>query len=578
MYDLLIRNGTIVDGTGAPARQGDVAVKDGKVVAVGEHLDGEAAETVDATGKLVTPGFVDIHTHYDGQATWDEVLDPSAGHGVTTVVAGNCGVGFAPVHPGQEEWLIQLMEGVEDIPGTALAEGMSWDWESFPEYLDVLDRRHYAIDIGTQVAHGAVRGYVMGERGARNEPATPEDIEAMAAIVKEAIEAGALGFSTSRTLAHRAIDGEPVPGTFAAEDELFGIGRVLGEVGRGVFELAPAAIDGLDASDPFKEIEWMRRLAAETGRPVSFALLQLDPSPELWRELMDLSLEAIEAGAPLYPQVASRPFGLLTGLQTNHVFQKRPTFMALADLPLPELVEALRDPATKAQILAEEDAPPDPTVLFDGVGAFLLGMADNLYVMGDPPDYEPTRETSIGGIAEATGRDRQELIYDEMLRNDGQGFLMLPLFNYSHGDHEAIREQLQHPAAVLGLGDGGAHCGMICDASLPTYTLTHWARDRSRGEKLPLEWLIRKQTKDTAALYGLTDRGTLEVGRRADLNVIDHEALTLHSPRLVHDLPAGGRRLIQEASGYELTAVNGVVTRRKGVDTGARPGRLVRGA
>jgi N-acyl-D-aspartate/D-glutamate deacylase len=505
------------------------------------------------------------------------VLDPSAGHGVTTVVAGNCGVGFAPVHPGQEQWLIQLMEGVEDIPGTALAEGMTWDWETFPEYLDVLDSRRFAIDIGTQVAHGAVRGYVMGDRGAKNEPATPEDIDAMAAIVKEALEAGALGFSTSRTLAHRAIDGEPVPGTFAAEDELFGIGRTLGELGKGVFELAPAAIDGLDASDPFKEIDWMRRLGAEIGRPISFALRQLDPAPELWRQLMDLSLEAIENGADLRPQVASRPFGLLTGLQTNHVFQKRPTFMGLADLPLDELVVALKDPATKAAILGEADAPPDPDVLFDGVGAFLLAMSDRLYVMGEPPDYEPTRETSIGGIAEATGRDHQDLIYDHMLDNDGQGFLMLPLFNYSHGDHEAIREQLLHPAAVLGLGDGGAHCGMICDASLPTYSLTHWARDRRRGEKLPLEWLVRKQTKDTAELYGMTDRGTLEPGMRADLNVIDHEALTLRSPRLVRDLPAGGRRLIQEADGYVLTAVNGVVTRRDGVDTGARPGRLVRG-
>jgi N-acyl-D-amino-acid deacylase len=576
MYDLIIRNGTIVDGTGADARRGDVAVKDGKVVAVGADLEGEAAETVDADGKLVTPGFVDIHTHYDGQATWDDVLDPSAGHGVTTVVAGNCGVGFAPVHPGKEQWLIQLMEGVEDIPGTALAEGMTWNWESFPEYLDVLDSRKYAIDIGTQVPHGAVRGYVMGERGAKNEPATAEDIAQMAAIVKEGIEAGGLGFSTSRTLAHKAMDGEPVPGTFAAEDELFGIGRVLGEVGRGVFELAPAAIDGMDSADPFNEIDWMRRLGGEIGRPVSFALLQLDPAPELWRQLMDLSLEAIDAGANLRPQVASRPFGLLTGLQTNHVFGKRPTFMGLSHLPLDELVVALKDPATKQAILSEADAPPDPNVLFDGIGMFLGMMIDKTYVMGEPPDYEPTHETSIAGIAEATGRDKYELLYDRMLDNDGQSFLMLPLFNYSHGDHEAIREQLLHPSAVLGLGDGGAHCGMICDASLPTYSLTHWARDRSRGQQLPLEWLIQKQTKDTAELYGMTDRGTLEPGMRADLNVIDHQALTLHSPRLVRDLPAGGRRLIQEADGYALTAVNGVVTRRDGVDTGARPGRLVR--
>jgi N-acyl-D-aspartate/D-glutamate deacylase len=577
MYDLLITGGTIVDGTGEPARPGNVAVKGGKVVAVGTDLGTEAAETIDAGGKLVTPGFVDIHTHYDGQATWDEVLDPSAGHGVTTVVMGNCGVGFAPVHPGQEDWLIQLMEGVEDIPGTALAEGMSWGWESFPEYLDALDQRRLSIDIGTQVAHGAVRGYVMGERGAKNEPATPDDIAAMAAIVRDAIEAGALGFSTSRTLAHRAIDGEPVPGTFAAEDELFGIGRTLGEAGRGVFELAPAAIDGLDSASPFKEIDWMRRLSAEIDRPVSFALLQLDPAPDLWRELMDLSLEAIDDGAQLKPQVASRPFGLLTGLQTHHVFAKRPTYLSLSHLPLDELVVALKDPATRAAILSEDDLAADPDKIFDGVGAFLGMMIDRLYVMGEPPDYEPTRETSIGGLAEAEGRSKQEVLYDRLLDEDGRALLMLPLFNYSNGDHEAIREQLTHPSAVLGLGDGGAHCGMICDASLPTYTLTHWARDRTRGAKLPLEWLIRKQTKDTAELYGLTDRGTLEVGQRADLNVIDHERLTLHSPRLVHDLPAGGRRLIQEAEGYVATVVKGEVTRRNGVDTGARPGRLVRG-
>jgi N-acyl-D-aspartate/D-glutamate deacylase len=577
MYDLLIRRGTIVDGTGEPARTGDVAVKDGKVVAVGPDLAGEAAEVIDADGLLVTPGFVDIHTHYDGQATWDEVLDPSAGHGVTTVVMGNCGVGFAPVHPGQEDWLIQLMEGVEDIPGTALAEGMTWGWESFPEYLDALDQRKLAIDIGTQVAHGAVRGYVMGERGAKNEPATPDDIDAMAAIVKEAIEAGALGFSTSRTLAHRAIDGEPVPGTFAAEDELFGIGRTLGEVGRGVFELAPAAIDGLDAASPFKEIDWMRRLSAEIDRPVSFALLQLDPAPTLWRELMDESLAAIDAGAQLRPQVASRPFGLLTGLQTHHVFAKRPTYMAMADLPLDERVVRMKDPSVREAILDEDDAPADPSILFDGVGVFLGAMIHNLYVMGDPPDYEPTRETSIGGLAEAEGRTMHEVLYDRLLDDDGRALLMLPLFNYSDGDHEAIREQLTHPTAVLGLGDGGAHCGMICDASLPTYTLTHWARDRSRGERLPLEWLVRKQTRDTAELYGLTDRGTIEAGQRADLNVIDHEGLTLRSPRLVHDLPAGGRRLIQEADGYVATIVAGEVTRRHGQDTGARPGRLIRG-
>ena len=576
MFDLKITGGRIVDGTGAAPYAGEIGIVDGVIVAVGPSVEGDAATTIDATGRIVTPGFVDIHTHYDGQVTWDDLLEPSSGHGVTTVVMGNCGVGFAPVRPGSEEWLIQLMEGVEDIPGTALTEGISWGWESFPEYLDVVAKRELAVDVGTQIAHGAVRGYVMGERGARNEPATPEDIAAMHTIVREAIEAGAMGVSTSRTIGHKAIDGEPVPGTFAAEDELYGLGRALAEAGKGVFELAPAGSAGLDLIAPKKEIDWMRRLSAETGRPVTYALLQVAGAPDLWREMMDESLKACDMGSQLYPQVAGRPFGMLIGLQTHHAFSKRPTFVSLAHLPWPELVAELRKPAVKAAILGEDDLAPDPTKLFDSMNLMVQGMLGSLYVIGDPPDYEPTQDRTVAAMAEAAGVSALEMAYDQFCENDGQALLMAPIFNYHEGNHDAIREQLLHPQGVSGLSDGGAHCGMICDASIPTFMLTHWARDRSRGPGLDLELVVKKQSHDTARLFGMTDRGTLEVGMRADLNVIDHDALTLEAPRLVHDLPAGGRRLMQGASGYDYTIVNGQITRRNGVDTGARPGRLVR--
>jgi len=576
LYDLKISGGTVVDGTGADRFVGDVAVKDGVIVHVGPSAPGDAARTIDATGLVVTPGFVDCHTHYDGQVTWDDELNPSAGHGVTTVVMGNCGVGFAPVHPGSEEWLIQLMEGVEDIPGAALSEGITWGWETFPEYLDVLDQRRLGIDVGTQVPHGAVRAYVMGERGARNEPATPEDIEAMGRIVEEAIEAGALGVSTSRVLGHRAMDGEQVPGTFAAEDELFGIGRALQRQGRGVFELAPAGADGQDLVRARREVDWMRRLSAEVGAPVTFAMLQVDAEPNLWREIMAESLAAIDEGARLHPQVAARPFGLLVGFQTHHPFGLRPSYRELADLAIDERIQFLRRPAVRSRILAEDDVEPDRQ-LFSGLPALIRMALHKLYILGDPPDYEPTVEQSVAHLAQRTDTDPLEAVYDALCEQDGEALLMLPLFNYTDGDHEAIREQLLHPTSVSGLSDGGAHCGMICDASIPTYLLTHWARDRTRGARLPLEWVVRKQTRDTAHLFGLTDRGELAVGKKADLNVIDLEGLTLRSPRLVHDLPAGGRRLLQEAVGYRHTIVSGQETRRDGIDTGARPGRLVRG-
>ncbi|HEX4427987.1 MAG TPA: amidohydrolase family protein [Frankiaceae bacterium] len=584
MLDAKIVGGLVVDGTGAEPYRADVGIKDGQIVEVSRSgIASEAVESLDATGRIVTPGFVDIHTHYDGQVTWDPLLEPSSLHGVTTIVAGNCGVGFAPVRPGSEAELIALMEGVEDIPGSALTEGMTWGWESFPEYLDVVGRRELAIDFGVQVAHGSVRTYAMGERGARNEPATPEDIEAMSRIVQEAIEAGALGFSTSRTLGHRAMNGEPVPGTFAAEDELFGLGRAMARGGQAVFELAPAGSAGEDLVAPARELEWMSRLSAEIDRAVSFALIQVDAAPHLWRELMDSSAAAFEAGARLYPQVAARPFGMLTGFAGNHAFTHRPTYRALAHLSPDERAQELVKPAVRAAILAETDVAVDPNKQFDGMKDLYQMATDRIYYLGDPPDYEPTRERTVAAIAEDRGVTPLEAMYDLMVESaSGAGpataMLMLPFFNYAEANHDAIREMFLHPAGVSGLSDGGAHCGMICDASYPTFLLTHWARDRYRGKGLPLEYVVKKQTADTAALFGLNDRGVLAAGKKADINVIDFEGLTLHTPRMAYDLPAGGRRLVQDASGYVATMVSGAVTRRNGIDTGARPGRLVRGA
>ncbi len=573
MHDLVIRGGTVVDGTGTPARTADVAVDDGRISGVGSFAADSATRTVDADGLLVTPGWVDIHTHYDGQATWDEVLAPSSWHGVTTIVTGNCGVGFAPAKPDRHDWLIGLMEGVEDIPGTALAEGIEWEWETFPEYLDSLDQRHWTVDIGTQIAHGAVRAYVMGERGARNEPATPEDIRAMKQVVKEAIVAGALGFSTSRTLAHVAIDGEPVPGTFAAEDELFGIGSALGELGTGVFELAPAGTAGEDTVAPKKEVDWMRRLSAAIRRPVTFALLQVDSAPGLWREIMDESLRAVADGADLWPQVAGRATGLLSGHFTTYcLFDLIPEYQNLKakDLPAEDLLAALRTPEVRRSI---EQWEPGPASVERMEQAYRTTFA-----LGSPPEYEPGPERSLVGIAATTGRTPLSVAYDAMLESDGQGLLYVPILNYSDGDLEPARQMLLHPRAAAGLADGGAHCGVICDAGQPTFMLTHWTRDRTRGERLPLEWMVKKQTHDTARLYGLGDRGTLEVGALADINLIDYERLQLGNPTVVADLPAGGKRLVQGASGYVETIKAGMTTFADGNDTSARPGALLRGA
>ncbi len=576
IHDLIIRGGTVVDGTGAPRFLAEIAIGNGRITAIGNDL-GDATEVLEATGLIVTPGFVDIHTHYDGQATWDSLLEPSSGHGVTTVVAGNCGVGFAPVRPGKEEWLVQLMEGVEDIPGTALHEGISWGWESFPEYLDLLDSRRYAIDIAAYIGHGPLRAYVMGDRGARNEPATNDDIAGMKKLVTEAIMAGAVGFSSSRTLNHKARDGEPVPGTFAAEDELNGLADGVVDAGGGLFEVAPQGLE-FEAEVFLGEVDLLSRIALRTKLAVTFAMLQNERNPDSWRIALAKVDETNAAGGNMRPQIAARPFGMMIGWANNNPFTKRPTLISLVSrFSGEQLFAELRKPAVRATILSEADLAADPSIQFDGLASFLQTMLDKVYAMGDPPNYEPSPENTVAELAAARGVSPMEMAYDLLNESNGTAFLMLPFFNYVGGTQDAIYEMLQHPATVSGLSDGGAHCRMICDASIPTYVITHWARDR-KSLKLTLEQAVKMQTYDTADVVGFHDRGTIEVGKRADINVIDIDELELEYPRAVDDLPAGGRRLMQAARGYVATIVNGEVTRRNGIDTGARPGRLVRSA
>ncbi len=568
MHDVVIRGGTVVDGTGAIGRVADVAITDGVITEVG-LVDGSARRELDADGLLVTPGIVDIHTHFDGQITWDPLVTPSCWHGVTTVVMGNCGVGFAPVRPDRRAWLIGLMEGVEDIPGAALSEGIVWEWESYPEYLDAVAARPMAVDVGSLIPHGAVRSYVMGERGAKNEPATDDDIVAMAAIVGEGMLAGGLGFSTSRTIAHMAIDGEPVPGTFAAEAELFGIGRVLGDLGAGVFELAPAGALGEDLAAPEREMDWMRRLGAAIGRPVTFALTQNDHDPDSWRRMLELSGQAAADGASVRPQVAGRPVSLLLGLHTFHPFAYCPAWSEIGLFPVAERAARMADPDLKARLLAEAaDA--------DRILAQFLD-PERVFPVGAVPNYEPDPSTSVAARARASGRSPLEVFYEDLRADAGEALLLRPLLNYTDFNLDAVREMLLHPTSAWGLGDGGAHCGTTCDASTPTYMLAHWARDRDH-DRLPVEWVVRKMTRDTARLFGMTDRGTLEPGMLGDVNLVDFDNVALRPPELVHDLPAGARRFIQRADGWVATVKRGEVVLRDGEDQGARPGRLLRGA
>ncbi len=575
-HDLVIRNGNIVDGSGQPAFEGDVGISDGVIREVGE-VTGAGDREIDAKGLLVTPGFVDIHTHYDAQATWDPYMTPSSLHGVTSVVMGNCGVGFAPVRSDAHDRLIDLMEAVEDIPGSAMHEGIEWEWETFPEFMDALEKRQHVIDYGVQVPHCAVRAYVMGERGVNNEKATPDDIERMREVVREGLEAGALGFSTSRTELHRTLEGDPVPGTFADRDEIFGIGDVLGELGTGVFQIS------VTHRDVPTEFAWMKELAKRTGRTVTFNLQQVDESPTLYKEGLRLLDEARSEGIEnVRGQFSGRPVGVLMGWETTvHPFTLHPEFRPLAHVPREQRLAELRKPEVRQRFLSQKAIPdeiPSDALVPVAFLQFLLASFHKMFPLGDRNEYEPAPETSLAAQASTTGRPELELAYDAMMANDGQGLLYFPLFGYAGGDFEAIRETILHPQTGLSLADGGAHCGAICDAGIPTFMLTHWARDRSRGEKLPLELVVRRQTWDTANQYGLRDRGRLAAGFKADVNLIDFDRLGLTRPEVRYDLPAGGRRLFQGAQGYRATVVNGEVVYENGEPTGALPGRLLRGA
>jgi N-acyl-D-aspartate/D-glutamate deacylase len=561
---LVIRNGTIVDGSGDDPYEADLAVVDGKISAIGGDI-AKGTEEIDARGKLVTPGFVDVHTHYDAQVTWSDRLSPSSWNGATTVLFGNCGVGFAPCHEDQHDMLINLMEGVEDIPEVVLSEGLPWNWHSFPDFLDAIAARSYDVDVAAQVPHAALRVYVMGERGANREPATAQDRQRMAQLTAEGLRAGALGFSTSRTLNHRAADGRSIPTLRAEEAELTAIAHAMRETGTGWMQIVS------DFEDQAGEIGLFRRLAKESSRPVTISLLQQDSRPDGWRELMSQIDEANTQGLRITAQVRSRPTSVLLGFElSQNPFMGRPSYKSIAHLPFPERLAQLRQPEFRARILAEA---------FEGSRrAKRVERWDRMYPLGDPPDYEPKAENSIAARAAREGRSPEEVAYDLLLERDGKAILYLPVTNYAGGNLDVVREMIAAPNTLIGLGDGGAHVGIMCDATATTYTLTHWTRDRGRGSLFPVSWIIKRLTSDNAAAIGLGDRGLLRVGMKADINVLDYDKLRLRPPEIAYDLPAGGKRLLQRTDGIDATIVSGAVVYRQGEATGALPGRLVRGA
>jgi N-acyl-D-aspartate/D-glutamate deacylase len=580
VYDYLIRNAQIVDGTGGAPFSGDIAIEDGKIAAVGD-AEGRAKETIDAHGAYATPGWVDVHTHYDGQVSWDDTLDPSFSHGVTSIVMGNCGVGFAPCPPGGEQRMIELMEGVEDIPGTALYEGIEWGrWETFPEYIDYLGTRNFTLDIGTQIPHSAVRNYVMGDRALRHEDATSADLAAIAKIVKEGLDAGAVGFSTSRTIGHRSVLGEPIPGTFAEKEELLAIAQAMKSAGKGVFQAVPAGVVG-DIAGPEKwtteqEVELFAEIARASGRNCTFTLVQNGNRPDQWRNCLGIVEQANAAGLTMRPQIATRPIGFVTSLRSYHMFQRRETYLKLADLPFDQRLAEMRKPDVKAAILSDNDIPPDQPGTMANIYGLLAMAAPAMFPIELPINYEPEASGNMGALAATAGQDIASYMYDYLISNDGNAFAILLGANFVDGTFSVMEEMLRHPETTIGLSDAGAHVNLIFDAVAPTYQLTHWVRDRTRGERLPIELIVHKQTLSNADLFGLHDRGSLEVGKRADLNVFDLGRLSLGNLAVHADLPAGGTRILQGASGYLNTFVAGVKTRENDQDTGARPGRVIR--
>ena len=568
MHDTVIRGGTIVDGTGKASFTGDVAISGGRIAAVGGK-QGPARREIEATGLLVTPGWVDVHTHYDGQAMWDPLLAPSCWHGVTTVLFGNCGVGFAPVKKEHHGALMDLMEGVEEIPNPVLAAGLSWEWETFPQFMDALERRPRAIDIGAQAAHLPLRVYVMGDRAIRREAATPDDIAEMRCLTIEAMQSGAFGFTTSRTDSHKTPDGELVASRDADADELVGIGSALGAVGMGAFGM------NSDFDDEDYELAWMTRLARETRRPIWYLLTDRYEDPERWRRLLKATHAARAEGLSFTAQIAGRPIGVMMGVGTAlNPFTVRPSYKKLESLPIEEQRRRLRDPNVRRQILAEKPSDAEVAKLAQFRQA-VTGKWERFYTMGNPPDYEPAPEKSVAAIAARTGRPPDEVAYDYITEADGQ-YLYFPVVNYVAGDHSPIYEMLNDPACLLGLSDGGAHCTSIVDAGVPTFMLMHWGRDRARGPRLSLEHLVKRQSSETADFFGFSDRGRLAPGLRADINLIDFDGLQVQKPELVHDMPAGGRRFVQRVRGYEATFVAGEQIFERGEHTGAMPGRLVR--
>ncbi|MEN6542024.1 amidohydrolase family protein [Parvibaculum sp.] len=567
MHDLVIRGGTVFDGTGGKPFEADIAIDGQTIVAVGK-VEGQGREEIDARGQIVTPGFIDVHTHYDGQVTWDPYLQPSTFHGVTTAVLGNCGVGFAPCKPEQREWLLGLMEGVEDIPGTALAEGIKWNWESFPEYMNAVEASPLALDVGLQVPHAAVRAYVMGDRAPALEPATAEETEEMARLVVEALDAGALGFSTSRTLKHRDKHGASTPTLKAEAEELHGIARAMGKAGKGVLQLIA------DFKDTDAEFAMLRGMVEISGRPMSITIEQDDRWPTVWKRVLDNIAAANEAGLTIRGQVPPRATGLLLGLTASlNPFVMHQTFRQIWGAPLETQVKALNDPEFRAKLLAEEPEYPAGEII-----EMICTAYHKMFALGEVPNYEPAPEESVKARAERSGKNPREIVLDLMLEQGGKALIYFPLMNYYSGSLSDVETMLTHPNTAFGLSDGGAHCGIICDASFPSTLLTHWGRDRSRGRKLPLEWIVHGLTGRNAELVGLKDRGILAPGMKADVNVIDFDRLKLYSPHIVNDLPAGGKRLIQHADGYTASIVSGTVAFRNGQPTGALKGRLVRGA